>query len=196
MGVIALVIDKEVVEHKDDPSRPPWTANITGQIGPYPNITENGTNYTYPSSHDLSTYSKHDDWSIRSIILYSGESIEAIQLRFDYDVFTPSYITTEPFFNDYIPHQTTVIAVNNMKTIKYIDVLGVCGLKLYDSDMKILNVPTDWNVLNGPKPCDGSYDESVEWSGPQEIPDGQSIIGLTLQVDPQGDDFQMSTIAY
>ena len=63
--------------------------------------------------------------------------------------------------------------MNTDKPIKYISALATCGLRLYDQDGIILNDIEIWNQQF----C--TFDK-VEWTEKQEIPDGSSIIGLTL----------------
>ena len=174
----------------DDPVVPVdpdvWNpAFVDPPIGPYSSkLCEEylNTNYTHPSPRVMSTYQEHEDWTLEEIWVYQENyhrKIEskwiitgAIVLKFANGVSVPEQLDDLPYFDPTVANITKV-TVDTSKPIKSLQALAFCGIRLFDEDDNILNDVEIWNTFWCP------YDH-VDWEEKVDIPDGQSLIGLTL----------------
>ena len=181
-----------------------WTpAFIDPPLGPYSSWTCEkylNKNITHPSPRVMSTYGEHEDWTLKEIWVYQENAHRkteskwiitiAIKLIFANGVEVPEDLDEIPYI-DYTIANITKIAVDTSKPIKSLQALAFCGIRLFDADDNILNDVEIWNTFWCPH-------DHVEWDPKVEIPDGQSLIGLTLGVAEQAmyQESQMCAITY
>ena len=186
--IIALVSsDSHNSGGGDDPVKPDvWTpAFVDPPIGPYTSDLCDeylNKNFTHPTPRVMSTYEEFEDWTLKEIWVYQENAhrkIEskwivtgAIVLKFANGVEVPAALDEIPYFDPTIANITKV-TVDTSKPIKSLQALAFCGIRLFDEDNNVLNDIEIWNTFWCPE-------GHVDWSPKVDIPDGQSLIGLTL----------------